>query len=82
MSSLREGIFLRSYANVNPLQDYVNEGYSMFRETLNLASVDAVLNLLNVKVERKPKEEEKNKENKEVEAEVKDKKDESQSENK
>ncbi len=82
MSSLREGIFLRSYANVNPLQDYVNEGYSMFRETLNLASVDAVLNLLNVKVERKPKEEEQNKENKEVEAEVKDKKDESQSENK
>lgn len=53
MARLREGIHLRSYANVNPLQDYVNEGYRMFRECLELASVDAVLNLVNVKVERK-----------------------------
>ena len=53
MARLREGIFLRSYANVNPLQDYVNEGYDLFRECLELASVDAVLNLLNVRVERK-----------------------------
>ncbi|MCR4911549.1 MAG: preprotein translocase subunit SecA [Bacilli bacterium] len=52
MARLREGIFLRSYANVNPLQDYVNEGYSMFRECLDIASVDAVLNLVNVKIER------------------------------
>ena len=58
MSRLREGIFLRSYANVNPLQDYVNEGYKMFRECLDLASVDAVLNLVNLKVEIKPAEEE------------------------
>ncbi len=57
MARLREAIHLRSYANVNPLQDYVNEGYSMFKETLNLASVDAVLNLMNVKVEAKPVEE-------------------------
>ena len=49
MARLREGIFLRSYANVNPLQDYVNEGYRMFRECLELASVDAVLNLVNYK---------------------------------
>ena len=57
MARLREGIFLRSYANVNPLQDYVNEGYKMFRECLDLASVDAVLNLVNVKIERQePKE--------------------------
>ena len=55
MARLREGIFLRSYANVNPLQDYVNEGYSMFRECLELASVDAVLNLVNVKVEKQEK---------------------------
>ena len=54
MARLREGIHLRSYANVNPLQDYVNEGYKMFRECLDVASVDAVLNLVNVKVERKP----------------------------
>ncbi len=57
MSRLREGIHLRSYANVNPLQDYVNEGYRMFKECLDLASVDAVLNLVNVKIERKPVEE-------------------------
>ena len=57
MARLREGIHLRSYANVNPLQDYVNEGYKMFREALDIASVDAVLNLVNVKIERKPVEE-------------------------
>ena len=51
MARLREGIFLRSYANVNPLQDYVNEGYNMFRECLELASVDAVLNIVNIKDE-------------------------------
>ena len=54
MARLREGIHLRSYANINPLQDYVNEGYKMFRECLDVASVDAVLNLVNVKIERKP----------------------------
>ena len=48
MARLREGIHLRSYANVNPLQDYVNEGYSMFNECLELASVDSVLNLVNI----------------------------------
>ena len=57
MARLREGIHLRSYANINPLQDYVNEGYKMFRECLDVASVDAVLNLLNVKIEKKPVEE-------------------------
>ena len=48
MARLREGIHLRSYANVNPLQEYVNEGYEMFRECLEMASVDAVLNLVNI----------------------------------
>ena len=60
MARLREGIHLRSYANVNPLQDYVNEGYRMFREALELASVDAVLNLLNVKIELKPQQPQEN----------------------
>ena len=53
MARLREAIFLRSYANVNPLQDYVNEGYAMFRECLEIASVDAVLNLVNIKPQRR-----------------------------
>ena len=48
MARLREAIHLRSYANVNPLQDYVNEGYSLFSECLELSSVDAVLNLVNI----------------------------------
>ena len=56
MSRLREAIYLRSYANVNPLQDYVNEGYAMFKESLDLSFVDSVLNLLNVKVEIKQEE--------------------------
>ena len=65
MARLREGIFLRSYANVNPLQDYVNEGYRMFRECLEIASVDAVLNLVNYKpVPRPVVEEEPSEENK------------------
>ena len=76
MARLREGIFLRSYANVNPLQDYVNEGYRMFRETLELASVDAVLNLVNVKIEKKvePAPEQKAPEGKVVDAVVEEKK--------
>ena len=75
MARLREGIHLRSYANVNPLQDYVNEGYKMFRECLNIASVDAVLNLVNVKVEKKPVEEAPAESNGEViDAEVEEKK--------
>ena len=53
MARLREAIFLRSYANVNPLQDYVNEGYAMFRECLELASVDGVLNLVNIHPQRR-----------------------------
>ena len=79
MSRLREGIFLRSYANVNPLQDYVNEGYKMFRETLELSGVDAVLNMVNVKVEKKEPEPEQAPENKPnndnvIDAQVEDKK--------
>ena len=53
MARLREGIFLRSYANVNPLQDYVNEGYRMFRECLEIAYVDSVLNLVNLKPQKR-----------------------------
>ena len=57
MASLREGIHLRSYANTNPLQDYVNEGYDMFREMLDTVSVDVCFKLLNVIVQKKAPEE-------------------------
>jgi len=57
MSRLREGIYLRSYANTNPLQDYVNEGHALFRDMLDTASVDICLKLLNAIVQiRKPEE--------------------------
>ena len=54
MAHLREGIGLRSYAHTNPLQDYVNEGYSLFREMNNNISVDCAFNLMNVKIVKRP----------------------------
>ncbi|MCI6329909.1 MAG: preprotein translocase subunit SecA [Bacilli bacterium] len=55
MSRLREAIHLRSYGNVNPLQDYVNEGQELFRECLENISVDCAFKFLNVVVQiRKP----------------------------
>ena len=64
MARLREGIHLRSYGNVNPLQDYVNEGQALFRECIENISVEAAFKFLNVVIQiRKqaeaPKEEEK-----------------------
>ena len=58
MARLREGIHLRSYANTNPLQDYVNEGQSLFRECLENISQEVVFKFLNVVVQiKKPAEE-------------------------
>ncbi len=53
MSRFRESVSLRSYGQINPLQDYVNEGWAMFREMLETISLEVVLNLLNVKVQKK-----------------------------
>lgn len=65
MDKLREGIHLRSYANTNPLQDYVNEGYKLFGEMMDIIAIEVVLNLLNVQVQmKKPDEEEKHPEEK------------------
>ena len=55
MAHLREGIGLRSYAQTNPLQDYVNEGYSYFREMNQNIAIDCVFNFLNVKPRIMPK---------------------------
>ena len=52
MSHLREGINLRSYAQTNPLQDYVNEGYQMFKEMNEKVAVDVAYSLLNVQIRR------------------------------
>ncbi len=53
MSHLREGISLRSYAQTNPLQDYVNEGYDLFKEMNEKVAVDTTFNLLNVRLVKK-----------------------------
>ena len=78
MDRLREGIHLRSYANTNPLQDYVNEGQALFRECLENISCEAAFKFLNVVVQiRKqaaPVEETKPAENEVVDVEAKDKK--------
>jgi len=79
MARLREGIHLRSYANTNPLQDYVNEGQSLFRECLENISQEVVFKFLNVVVqikkpaEEQPKEAEKPAENDVADVESKDK---------
>ncbi len=74
MARLREGIHLRSYGNVNPLQDYVNEGQQLFRECLENISVDSAFKFLNVVVQiRKPIEAEAKKSDEAIDVESKDK---------
>ncbi|MFV0479927.1 MAG: preprotein translocase subunit SecA [Anaerorhabdus sp.] len=58
MSKLRDGIGLRSYAQANPLQAYVQEGFEMFEEMMGRIAQEIVTFCLNVKVvveERKVK---------------------------
>ncbi len=56
MSKLREGIGLRSYAQDNPLQAYVKEGYQMFENMMHDIARDIVAYCLNLKVVVKPAE--------------------------
>ncbi|MFA5282998.1 MAG: preprotein translocase subunit SecA [Bacilli bacterium] len=56
MSRLREGIHLRSYGNTDPLQAYVNEGYQLFREMLDVVAIDTTWKLLNVIIQIEKKE--------------------------
>ena len=50
MSKLREGIHLRGYAQNNPLQAYVEEGFELFEDMMNSISMDVVRFSINVKV--------------------------------
>ncbi len=50
MSKLREGIHLRSYAQNNPLQVYVEEGYELFESMMNTISNDVVAFCSNLKI--------------------------------
>ncbi len=54
MALLRNSIYLRSYAQTNPLQAYNNEGYSMFNEMLDMSAIETVLNLVNVIIRKNP----------------------------
>ena len=55
MSKLREGIHLRSYAQNNPLQAYVEEGYELFESMMNTISTDVVTFCNNLKIVIKEK---------------------------
>ncbi|MBS3972401.1 MAG: preprotein translocase subunit SecA [Erysipelotrichia bacterium] len=55
MSKLREGIHLRSYAQNNPLQAYVEEGFALFEDMLARVSNETVLYCLNLNIEKKEK---------------------------
>ena len=50
MAKLREGIHLRSYAQTNPLQDYVKEGWDMFNEMIETISDEVTLGLIRAQV--------------------------------
>ena len=59
MDKLRTGIHLRSYAQSNPLQAYVEEGYQMFEEMLSHISEEVVAFCLRlqIKIEKEEAEE-------------------------
>ena len=50
MSTLREGIGLRGYANENPLQAYTMEGYELFDNMLTRINKDVSLYLLKAEI--------------------------------
>lgn len=51
MSKLREAIYLRSYANTDPLQSYTNEGYDLFEKMLEQIASDITSALFRVQVQ-------------------------------
>ena len=57
MAKLRDGIHLRSYAQTNPLQAYVQEGYNMFDEMVHTIADEVTSTLLRVQIQIKAPEE-------------------------
>ncbi len=55
MDKLRTGIHLRSYAQGNPLQAYISEGFELFEDMMARISQDIVLLCLNLKIVVKEK---------------------------
>jgi preprotein translocase subunit SecA len=54
MSKLRDAIWLRSYAQTDPLQAYTNEGFEMFEKMNSVISSDVVRTLLHVAFRANP----------------------------
>ena len=54
MSKLRDAIWLRSYAQTDPLQAYTNEGFKMFDDMNNTIAIDIVRTLLHVVFRKNP----------------------------
>ena len=65
MAKLRDGIHLRSYAQTNPLQAYVQEGYNMFDEMVHTIADEVTSTLLRVQIQIKAPEEANNEANQE-----------------
>ena len=55
MDKLRSGIYLRSYAQNNPLQQYVQEGFDMFEEMNKRIDREIAFFLLKVRIRRETK---------------------------
>src|SRR5207247_5985834 len=50
MDHLKEGIGLRGYGQVNPLQAYQKEGYDMFEEMIRRMEADVIEKLMSVQL--------------------------------
>ena len=50
MDHLKEGIGLRGYGQVNPLQEYQKEGYAMFEDMIRRMEADVVEKLMSVQI--------------------------------
>lgn len=57
MDKLRNGIHLRSYAQNNPLQAYVSEGYEMFEEMMQRIAREVVFFALKIEIKKQEPEE-------------------------
>ena len=55
MDKLRSGIYLRSYAQNNPLQQYVQEGFDMFEEMNQRIDREITFFLMKVRIRRETK---------------------------
>lgn len=54
MDKLRSGIYLRSYAQNNPLQQYVQEGFDMFKDMNTRIDREIAFFLMKVRIRREP----------------------------